>query len=405
MTPDKRTAWFQEARFGLFIHWGLYSLLGRGEWVMYFERIPREEYAKLAGRFNPTKFDVDAWAALAKRAGMKYVAITARHHDGFCLFDSKASDFTSVKTAAKRDFIAEYVAACRKAGLKVGLYYSLLDWRFPGYFDHKGKPESAAAMVKQAHAQVRELMTGYGTIDYLFYDGEWVPDVEYHRSMADSTKESPAIAEFWKAKELNRMVRELQPRIIINNRSGLAEDVDTPEQAVVASAKGRVWESCMTIGDYWGYHAGENDLKSSSHLIRLLARTVSGGGNYILNVGPLADGPIQPESVERLEDIGSWMDVNAAAIHGCGRPPEGINAHYLGCVTAKGPTVYVHVHAWPGETAVFTAETTRFTSARFLADGRPVKVSHGENGRVFLSGLPKKAPDPRATVIALEVSA
>jgi len=404
MGQEKRLEWFSQARFGLFIHWGLYSLLGRGEWAMFFERIPKDEYARLADRFVPERFDPDAWASLAVRAGMRYAVLTTRHHDGFCLFDSKVSDFTSVKSAAKRDFVAEYVSAFRRHGLRVGLYYSLLDWRFPGYFDPKGNPESAGEMVAQAHAQVKELMTNYGKIDYLFYDGEWVPGIPYHRTLAESTKESPAIAEFWRSEELNRMVRQLQPEILINNRSGLAEDVDTPEQFVVPSSPGRLWESCMTIGEFWGYHRGENEFKSPAHLIRLLATSVAGGGNLLLNVGPKPDGTVQEEFLERLEEVGRWLSVNGQSIYGCGRPPEGMNARYLGCLTAAGKTVYLHIHAWPGDTAVFISEKARFSSACLLADATPLTVRHEHNGRVILSGLPEKPPDPRATVIALEVA-
>jgi len=404
MPQDRRCAWFEEARFGMFIHWGLYSLLGRGEWAMFFERIPKEEYARLAERFSPERFDPGAWASLAKRAGMNYMVLTTRHHDGFCLFDSRVSDFTSTRTAAKRDFVAEYVSACRKAGLRVGLYYSLLDWRFPGYFDPKGQPESAREMVDQVHAQVQELMSNYGKIDYLFYDGEWVPGIEYHRSLAESTKESPSIAEFWRSRELNQMVRRLQPEIVINNRSGLAEDVDTPEQYVVASPPGRLWESCMTIGDYWGYHRWENEFKSSARLVRTLASSVSGGGNFLLNVGPKPDGTVQREQVERLEDVGSWLAVNGEAIYGCGRPPEGMNARYLGCLTARGKTVYLHIHAWPGTEAVFVSETVRFSRAKILSGNVEVAVRHEKPGRVILSGLPPEPPDPKATVIALTIA-
>ena len=213
----ERMAWFHQARFGMFIHWGLYSVLSRGEWVMLAERIPKEEYAKLAEQFNPGDFSADAWVKLAQEAGMKYIVLTTRHHDGFCLFDSKVSDFTSVKTAAKRDFVAEYVEACRKAGMRVGLYYSLLDWRFPGYHEGREKnPTSTAAMVEQAHSQVKELMGDYGKIDVLWYDGGWVPGVDVKD-----------VAQYWRAEELNRMVRELQPEIITNNRSGQDEDIDT----------------------------------------------------------------------------------------------------------------------------------------------------------------------------------
>ena len=277
-----RLRWFNEARFGMFIHWGLYSLLGRGEWVMLHERIRAGDYARLAARFNPKNFDPDAWAALAAEAGMKYMVLTTRHHDGFCLFDSEASDFTSVKTAAGQDFVAAYIRACRRAGLKVGIYYSLLDWRFPGYWDFRKHEESARAMVRQAHDQVRELMCNYGRIDYLFYDGAWVPGLKMPHG-ADGKLIATDVAEFWQSRKLNRMVRRLQPRIVINNRSALPEDVDTPEQEVTAGAPGRAWESCMTIGDAfgWGYIRHSPNMKTVPQLLQHLVTAASGEGNYL----------------------------------------------------------------------------------------------------------------------------
>ena len=215
MTSKERMKWWNEARFGMFIHWGLYSVLARDCWVMHDERISTEEYARLAQQFKPPKeFNVESWVKLAKEAGMKYMVLTTRHHDGFCLFDSKVSDFTSVKTAAKRDFVAEYVDACRRHGIRVGFYYSLLDWRFPAYFlGSKEDQDGFEKMVQQAHAQVEELMKNYGKIDYLFYDGEWIPGVQFNRDLIKQG-ESPCVAEHWRSKQLNEMVRKLQPHII-----------------------------------------------------------------------------------------------------------------------------------------------------------------------------------------------
>lgn len=388
----ERMRWFHEARFGMFIHWGLYSIPARGEWVMYRERIPKEEYAKLANQFNPDKFDANAWAQLAKEAGMKYMVLTTRHHDGFCLFDSKVSDFTSVKTAAKRDFVAEYVEACRKAGLKVGFYYSWLDWRFPGYFDRKKYPDSFRAMVEQAHAQIRELMTNYGKIDILWYDGHWIPGVPQEE-----------VAELWGAKEVNAMVRQLQPHILINNRSGLPEDLDTPEQHVTSSEPGRGWESCMTIGDScgWGYIRHNPNLKSTVQLIQYLVTAAAGEGNYLLNVGPKPDGTIQPEFVERLQAIGRWLQANGESIYGSERCA--FEGGIIGMTTAKGNTAYLHIFRWPGEEAVIAGVANKVKSAYFLATGQEVKVSYRSNGRVVLSGLPADPPDPYDTVIALEL--
>lgn len=401
---NERMKWFNEARFGMFIHWGLYSVLGRGEWVMYEERISKEEYAKLAEKFNPAKFDADSWVKLAKEAGMKYMVFTTRHHDGFCLFNSKVSNFTSVKTAAKRDFVAEYVKACRKAGLKVGFYYSLLDWRFSGYFDREKYPKSFEAMVNQLHEQVKELMSNYGKIDYLFYDGEWIPGVETKRTLKDQ-EESSEIAHLWRAKELNAMVRQLQPNIIINNRSGIDEDIDTPEQIVSASKQGRCWESCMTIGDYcsWGYIKNNPNLKSTTQLIQYLVTAASGGGNYLLNIGPKPDGTVQPEYVARLKKIGKWMKVNGESIYGSERVPVEFGARLLGMATSKENTVYFHIFRWPGETAVIPLIKNNVLSAKILTTGRKVKFEKKDNGILILKGLPKNPPDKYNTVIAIEL--
>jgi len=383
---EKRLRWFNEARFGMFIHWGLYAIPGRGEWVMHQERIPADEYAPLAQQFDPRKFDADAWAALAKRAGMKYMVLTTRHHDGFCLFDSKVSDFTSVKTAAKRDFVAEYVKACRRAGLKVGFYYSLLDWRRPAYWaGPKKDPKGWADLVKYVHAQVRELCTQYGKLDIMWYDGGWPHD-----------------AEAWQSKKLNAMVRRLQPHIIINNRSQLPEDIDTPEQHVTASKAGRAWESCMTIGDScgWGYIRHNPNMKSVTQLIQHLVTAAAGAGNYLLNVGPKADGTIQREYVTRLEQIGDWMKVNGESIYGSQRCPFG--GGIIGTTTCKGDTAYLHVLRWPGEEACIAGVQNKVKSARVLATGRKARVAQ-QGDRLFIRGLPKSPPDRHDAVIALEL--
>lgn len=406
-TSEERMKWFNEARFGMFIHWGLYSILGRGEWVMYVERIPKEEYAKLADKFNPTKFNADIWVKLAKETGMKYIVLTTRHHDGFCLFDSKVSNFTSVKTRAKRDFVAEYVKACRKYGMKVGFYYSLLDWRFPGYFDRKKYAESFKEMVNQVHNQIKELMSNYGKIDYLFFDGEWIPNVKIARDFKEQG-ESPEIAKLWKSHELINMIRKLQPDIIINNRTGLNADVDTPEQFVEASKKGRCWESCMTIGDScgWGYIKHNPNLKPVSQLIQYLVTAASGEGNYLLNVGPKADGTIQPELTNRLKEIGKWMKVNKESIYGSERIPDGFGtwgAGMLGIATAKNNTVYFHIFRWPGEIARIAGIKNKVLSAKILGSNKKIKFEKKDNGILILKELPENPPDKYDTVISVEL--
>ncbi|MEM1531198.1 MAG: alpha-L-fucosidase, partial [Candidatus Bathyarchaeia archaeon] len=370
----ERLRWWVEARFGMFIHWGLYAIPARGEWVMFFERIPKSEYAKLARRFNPRRFDADEWVTLAKEAGMRYMVLTTRHHDGFCLWDSQVSDFTSVKaTPAKRDFIAEYVEACRRAGMRIGFYYSLLDWRWPEYWDGPAKnPEGWARLRDYVHAQVRELMTNYGKIDILWYDGAW-----------------PYKAEDWQSERLNAMVRSLQPNIIINNRSGLPEDFETPEQHIRYHE--RPWESCMTIDEsWWGYHAGDRHLKSTLEIVRLLVRCVAGNGNLLLNVGPRADGSIPEAYKRRLRAVGEWLKRNGESIYGAGAAP--FRAAHLGHVTAKGNKVYVHVFYWPGKSEICIAGIkNRVTGARMLAADKTLPSEQRED-RLFIKGLPKRPP-------------
>ena len=400
----QRTKWFNEARFGMFIHWGLYSLLGRGEWVMWRERIARDQYAKLAKRFKPAKFDAQAWADLAVEAGMKYMVLTTRHHDGFCLFDSHVSDFTSVKSPANRDFVAEYVRACRKAGLKVGFYYSLLDWRFEGYWQRQRCKDSASAMVQQVHGQVRELMSNYGRIDYLFYDGEWVPGLVLPRDM-DGIVRSEAVADFWQAKKLNAMVRRLQPNILINNRSGLPEDMDTPEQQVTASKPGRIWESCMTIGDScgWGYIRHSPNMKTTVQLLQHLVTAAVGEGNFLLNVGPKPDGTISRPECQRLQEMGKWLSVNGEGIYGSQRCS--LDAGMIGVWTRKGNTGYLHMLRYPGSEAVVPLVATKARSAQLLATGAKLKVGHEHNGRLVISGLPTRPPDPCINTIKVRFAA
>jgi alpha-L-fucosidase len=394
MDYQTRMQWFNEARFGMFVHWGLYSLLERGEWVMYAERIPAKEYHKLIHRFTPPKsFKVDSWVKLARQAGMKYMVLTSRHHDGFCLFDSKVSDFTSTRSPAKRDFIAEYVEACRRNDMRVGIYYSLLDWRFPGYYDKEKYPESFSQMVEQVHQQVRELMTNYGKIDVLWYDGGWITGVD-----------SKDLAACWQSEKLNRMVRQLQPEIIINNRSGVDEDTDTPEQHVTASAAGRCWESCMTIGDAvgWGYVRNQPNIKTLPQLTQYLVTAASEGGNYLLNIGPKADGSVQPEYRRLLGKMGKWTQKNGASIYGSERVNT-FTPGIIGMTTMRGSKLYIHVFRWPGETAVIPGIANTVYSARILADGRKIKFRKTKDGKVILSQMPKDPPDRCDTVIELEM--
>jgi len=380
---NERMQWWLEARYGMFIHWGVYSIPARGEWVMYLEHIPHEEYAPLAKKFSPKKYDPDEWVRLAKKAGMRYMVLTTRHHDGFSLFDSQVSDFTAPKTAAKRDLVREFVEACHRGGMRVGFYYSLLDWRYPAYFAGPQRdPEGWKELVDYVHAQVRELCSNYGKIDILWYDGGW-----------------PYTAEDWRSAELNAMVRELQPEIIINNRSLLPEDFDTPEQHIQPSDPGRPWETCMTLNDSWGYNAADDNWKTPKQVLMNLVRCAHGGGNFLLNVGPKPDGSIPKESVRILSRVGEWLEVNGGSIYGTTRSPFLTST---GLTTLKGNTLYMHVFRWPGKELCFAGIRNPVLSVHLLKDGEKLKFEQKED-RLFLRNLPSSAPDKLDTVIVVEL--
>jgi len=383
MAMPEHMQWWLDARYGMFIHWGLYAIPARGEWVMYQEHIPHEEYAPLATQFNPKRYDPDAWVRLAKEAGMRYMVLTSRHHDGFSLFDSASSDFTAPKTAAGRDLLREFVEACHRGGMPVGFYYSLLDWRYPAYFRGPQKdPQGWATLVDYVHAQVRELCTNYGKLDILWYDGGW-----------------PYTADDWRSEELNAMVRQLQPGIIINNRAQLPEDLDTPEQHVAASAPGRPWEACMTLNGSWGYNEADTDWKTPKQVIETLVRCASGGGNLLLNIGPKADGTVPPESERILRQVGDWLKINGASIYGTDRSPFSTST---GMTTLKGDTVFAHVLRWPGRQLTIPRILNQVRSVHMLHNGESV-VFEQRGDRVMLDKLPARAPDPLDTVIVLEL--
>jgi len=376
--------WFAEARFGLFVHWGMYALYERGEQVLFREHLTPSEYRRRAAEFNPRRYDPAAWATLAREAGMRYAVLTAKHHDGFCLFDSALSNFTSAKTGARRDLVREYVEAFRGAGLKVGLYYSLADWQWPAYFlGPERDPEGFGRFIQYTHGQVRELCSAYGQMDIIWFDGAW-----------------PHPPEAWRAGELLAMIRGLQPAVLINDRAGLPGDFGTPEQQILAPAQ-RPWESCITsVERHWGYHAGERLWKTAEQVIHMLAQVAEGGGNLLLNVGPKADGTFPEPFVTLLREVGQWLRVNGQAIYGSSHGVcESVS---IGRQCVVGSTVYLHVLYWPGETLHLSGLDNRVLSARFLADGRPITFEQmGEH--IYLRGLPAEPPDARDTVIALEV--
>jgi alpha-L-fucosidase len=377
---EERIRWWREAKFGMFVHWGLYSLLCRDAWAMGDEDIPLSDYEQLAGRFHPQPNAARAWAKLARRSGMKYMVMTAKHHEGFCLFNSQLTDYCATKQGPRRDLVKEYVEAARAEGLRVGLYYSLMDWHHPDWRVAKEDEPARRRFIDYTHGQIRELLTNYGKIDIFWYD------------MA-----VPLDAKGWESERMNKMVLELQPEIVVNNRNLVAGDFSTPEQSTQAT-KGD-WESCMTMNDSWGYVTGDNNWKSPHHLIQNLVECARDGGNYLLNIGPMADGSVPEPSVRILDQVGQWLARNGSAIYGADKC---LFLHGDICgFTRKGNTLFTHVYFWPGDTVTIGGVTTKVHKARLLATNQ--EVAFTQKGRqLTFSGLPSQAPDTPITVIVAE---
>jgi alpha-L-fucosidase len=377
---QERIRWWREAKFGMFVHWGLYSLLCRDAWAMGDEDIPLSDYEQLAGRFHPQPNAARAWAKLARKSGMKYMVMTTKHHEGFCLFDSKLTDYCATKQGPGRDLVQEYVEAVRAEGLRVGLYYSLMDWHHPDWRIAKEDEAARKRFIEYTHGQIRELLTNYGKIDILWYD------------MAVGLD-----AKGWESERMNKMVLELQPEIVVNNRNLVAGDFFTPEQSTQAT-KGD-WESCMTMNDTWGYVTGDNNWKSPNRLIQNLVECARDGGNYLLNIGPMADGSVPEPSVRILDQIGQWLARNGSAIYGADKC---LFLHGDICgFTRKGNTLFTHVYFWPGDTVTIGGVTTKVHKARLLATNEDVTFTQKERQLTF-SGLPPQAPDMPITVIVAE---
>ena len=380
---ERRIAWWREAKFGMFIHWGLYSILGRDAWAMGDEDIPLEEYEKLGQQFQPPANAARTWARLARESGMRYMVMTAKHHEGFCLFNSKLTDYCSPRMAPGRDLVREYVDAARAENTRVGLYYSLMDWHHPDWRQAKTDAAARKRFVDYTHGQIRELMTNYGRIDILWYD---MP--------------VPLDAEGWRSAEMNDMVFKLQPDILVNNRNRLPGDFSTPEQSTQPGKKD--WESCMTINDSWAYLSGDNNWKSAQQLVQNLVECARDGGNYLLDIGPRADGSVPEPAVTRLKTIGGWLRRNGEAVYGtqtC-RFAHG----NVGVYTRKGNTLYAIIYFWPGNTMTVGGVRCTVKSARFLASGRSVQFVQ-KGSQLIFSALPDVAPDSPVTVIAAECDA
>ncbi len=377
--------WWDDARYGLFVHWGVMSLPARGDWVMQREHIPVAEYERLGEQFTAEAWDPAAQAALARRAGMRYGVLVTRHHDGFCLWDTATDHFKATNTPAGRDLVAEWVDAFRSAGLRVGLYYSLLDWRAQAYWRGPlADPDGWAAFRAQVHGQLLELLTGYGEIATLWYDGFW-----------------PHSGEAWGSLELEAMARELQPGILLNDRSGIPGDFSTPEQSISVLPPFGRWEACMTTNDTWGWHASDDHWKSPTQIVRALAVCASGGGNLLLNIGPKGDGSLPTPAVDLLETVGDWLADNGPSIYGSVRSPW--LAHAYGVLTCNPSRLYLHCFSWPTDGVIRVGFLrSRATGARLLADGDQLPVDQRDDV-LIVRDLPAAAPDARDTVIEIDV--
>ncbi|MFP4105558.1 MAG: alpha-L-fucosidase [Phycisphaerae bacterium] len=382
------TRWFEEARYGMFIHWGPYSALGHGEWAMNRERIPMDEYTeRCVKNFRAEEYDPRRWAKLAREAGMKYVVLTTKHHDGFCLWDTRTTDYNSVNYGPKRDLLVPYVEALREEGLKVGFYLSAASWTHPDYpeafardwpvEDDWESEEARKRFVAHYHQQVEELMSNYGRIDVLWWDG--------------------CIPQPLDGETCNRRAKELQPHILINERNGEPYDFRCSEQSI--TAKEGLWESCMTLNDNWGYHLGDDHWKDAKDVVRTLVNVGGQGGNLLLNVGPRADGTIQPEACNILRQVGRWLERNGQWLPESGRQPFTWN----NCLspTVKGSTVYLHMFARPGDEVCWADLSNKVLSAKYLDTGEPVDFEQAGE-RLFLRDL-REDFDPIDTVVALEV--
>ena len=388
----KRMKWWNEARYGMFVHWGLYSLIGRHEWVQCYECIPVEEYEKLAARFKPRPGAPKEWAKLAKDAGMKYMVMTTKHHEGYCLWDTKQTDYNAVRTGPGRDLVAEYVDACRSQGLKVGFYYSLMDWHHPDGSRCAYDPAARKRFVDFTRGCVKELMSQYGKIDILWYDVPQ-PFQSY---------------EGWETLALNQEVRKIQPHIIINNRCRMDEDFSTPEGRVTSAESGRGWEACMTFNHIaWGYMpSAAQDAHRPRDIMKMLNTACQEGGNLLLNIGPAPDGSVPEEAVEPLLTVGRWLKKNGEAVYGRLDRRTHRTASACGGMSQRGKIVYFWCRNWPGPEMGLGGFKTKLKSVKFLSSGKMIRFEQ-RGPRIVLKGLPPGSPDrvTGVTVLVLEFAA
>ncbi len=417
---DTRLEWWREARFGMFIHWGLYAVPagtwngkevgGIGEWIMHHGQIPVEDYEKYCQQFNPVKFDADAWARMAADAGMKYLVITSKHHDGFCLWDSKVSDYDIIdRTGFKRDTLAELAQACKKHGVRLCFYHSIMDWHHPDYLPRRPWEKRSAEgadynrYVAYMKAQLKELVQRYDP-GILWFDGEWEKTWTHEEGL-----------------KLYDYVRSLKPDILVNNRvdkgrqgmkgihdaKEFAGDFGTPEQEIPATGlPGYDWETCMTMNDTWGFKSNDHNWKSTRTLIQNLVDIASKGGNFLLNIGPKADGTFPQESIERLAEMGQWMKVNGESIYGTSASPF-TKLEWGRCtkkIEGSSATLYLHVFNWPadGQLMVPGLNVGRSIARSYLlANGKVVKLVSNDQGVSINVGA--KPVDPIDTVVVVKI--
>jgi alpha-L-fucosidase len=413
----QRLKWWTDARFGMFIHWGLYALPARHEWVKNRERLTNEQYQKYFEMFDPDLYDPREWAKMAKAAGMKYAVLTSKHHEGFCLWDSKYTDYKATNTPIGKDLIKEYVEAFRAEGLKVGFYYSLIDWHHPDYTVDRMHPlrqESDAAYDKlnagkdmgkyreYVKNQVRELLTNYGEISIIWFDFSFPG--KNGKGRAD-----------WDSVNLLKLARSLQPGIIVDDRLDLEDveggwDFTTPEQEKVAKwpeRNGRrvPWETCQTFSGSWGYYRDEYTWKSPAQLIELLAESVSKGGNLLLNVGPTARGTFDDRAQASLKAMGEWMRINGRAVYGCTEAPAGIVAppNTLLTFDPAANRLYVHLLAYPLDRLVMPGLAGKAKYAQFLHDASEIRMSAGSGERAADLALALPVRKPPVEIPVLEI--
>ena len=390
--PADRMKWWQEARFGMFIHWGVYSVPADGEWFLENRKMPVSEYEKFAGQFNPVKFNAAEWVRITKDAGMKYIVITSKHHDGFGMFRSGMTDWCLRSAPFERDPLEELAAACKEEGIRLCFYYSILDWHHPDYGVRrpwndvvKGAPDMDR-YVNFMKGQLKELLTNYGPIGVLWFDGGW--EKAWTRKRGE---------------DLYKYARGLQPDIIINDR-GSAGDFTTPEQNIPSTGSDRDWESCMTINNNWGYSKNDRSWKSAKKLIRNLVDCASKGGNYLLNVGPDAEGVISGPSIERLSEIGRWLKVNGESVYGTSRSPFPAWSlpSYVKC-TRKGKILYIHCYYefLQENEEIILPLRNKVLSAKVLVTGEKINFRKDADGMHFL--VPEQPVDKNDTVFVVEI--